>query len=103
MIATQRLSHRPTKQANILINDNGTALLADFGLMTILTEHSAVPFSVTVASAAGTVRWMSPELLFGMNSAPSRQSDRYALGMVVYEVSRPSSLNMIHHSSTVRF
>ena len=103
MITTQRLSHHPTEQANILINDDGVALLADFGLMSILIEHGTVSFSATVTSAAGTVRWMSPELLFGTNSAPSRQSDRYALGMVVYEVSRPSSLTMIHHLSTARF
>jgi len=29
---------------------------------------------------------MSPELLFGQNNPPSRESDRYALGMVIYEV-----------------
>ena len=30
---------------------------------------------------------MSPELLFGQNSSPTRESDIYALGMVIYEVS----------------
>ena len=30
---------------------------------------------------------MSPELLFGQNSSPTRESDNYALGMVIYEVS----------------
>ena len=39
----------------------------------------------------GTTRWMSPELLdpdqFGISdSRPTKQSDCYALGMVVYEV-----------------
>ena len=46
-------------------------------------------------TAGGTYRWMSPELLdperFGMpqseGNRPTRQSDCYALGMVVYEVS----------------
>ena len=41
----------------------------------------------------GTEGWMSPELLvpevFGLNdSRPTKQSDCYALGMVVYEVRR---------------
>jgi len=42
-------------------------------------------------TAGGTVRWMSPELLdpdrFGFaDDRPTKQSDCYALGMVVYEV-----------------
>jgi len=45
-------------------------------------------------TGGGTRRWMSPELLhpemFGMpeseNNRPTRQSDCYALGMVIYEV-----------------
>ena len=46
-------------------------------------------------TGGGTRRWMSPELLiperFGMHGSeagrPTRQSDCYALGMVIYEVS----------------
>ena len=39
----------------------------------------------------GPIRWMSPELLvpdrFGLSSqSPTRESDCYALGMVIYEV-----------------
>jgi hypothetical protein len=42
-------------------------------------------------TAGGTHRWMSPELLdpdrFGAKDwRPTKQSDCYALGMVVYEV-----------------
>jgi len=55
--------------------------------MTILIDLSTIPLSATTVSSAGTVRWMSRELLFGKNSAPTRESDCYALGMVIYEVS----------------
>ena len=82
----------PAEQANILVDDYGTARLADFGLMTISVDLSTIPLSATTFSSAGTVRWMSPELLFGQNSPPSRESDCYALGMVVYEVSWLHSL-----------
>ena len=42
-------------------------------------------------TAEGTIPWMSPELLhpekFGLeDSLPTLASDRYALGMVIYEV-----------------
>ena len=57
-----------------------------------MTDLSTNLLSNTVSSLCGTIRWMSPELLdpthFGSDGLPSRQSDCYALGMVIYEVSR---------------
>ena len=68
----------------------GTAHLGDFGLM-VLTDLSTVLLSNTAAPSCGTTRWMSPELLdmvrFGSDGLPSRESDCYALGMTIYEVS----------------
>ena len=78
------------KQANVLVDNTGTARIADFGLMT-MADLSAVLLSETAVSPGGTLSWMSPELLdplrFGSNGRPTRESDCYALGMVVYEVS----------------
>jgi serine/threonine protein kinase len=58
----------------------------------IMTDLSTVLLSNTADPSCGTIRWMSPELLdpthFGSDGLPSRQSDCYALGMVIYEVSR---------------
>ena len=58
----------------------------------IMTDLSMGLFSNTVVSPCGTIRWMSPELLdtvhFGSDGLPSRESDCYALGMTIYEVSR---------------
>ena len=97
-------SHSP-KKANILVNRDRRACLADFGLTTItgvVTPASARTSWVSLFSndtlmsftGGGTYRWMSPELLdperFGVpeseGSRPTRQSDCYALGMVIYEV-----------------
>ncbi|KAF9784798.1 kinase-like domain-containing protein [Thelephora terrestris] len=78
--------HGDLKGANILVNDEGIACLADFGLMTILIENGTISLSATAVSSAGTVPWMSPELLSGKISKPTPQSDCYALGMVIYEV-----------------
>ncbi|KAF9648138.1 kinase-like protein [Thelephora ganbajun] len=80
------VAHGDLKGANILVDDNGTARLADFGLMAILIDLSTIPLSATTVSSVGTVCWMSPELLFGQNSPRTCQSDCYALGMVIYEV-----------------
>ena len=89
-------------QANILVNQSFRACLADFGLSTIIgieRRAAANPSLTSMTSktslmsftAGGTPRWMSPELLdpdrFGITDCrPTKQSDCYALGMVVYEV-----------------
>ena len=67
----------------------GTTRIADFGLMT-MTDLSTMVLSKSVVSPGGTLGWMSPELLdpprFGSDGCPTRESDCYALSMVVYEV-----------------
>jgi len=72
--------------------------------MTGVTDFSTFFLSETVGSSGGTLCWMSPELLdpqrFGSNGRPTRESDRYAVGMVIYEVSclRMSRPALIHPS-----
>jgi len=79
------------KQANILVDNTGTARVGDFGLMT-MTDQSTILLSESLVSSGGTLCWMSPELLdpprFGSNGRPTCESDCYALGMVIYEVSQ---------------
>ena len=75
---------------NILIDQDGHARLADFGLLTIISDPSN-PTASSSSVKGGTTRWMSPELLdpdrFGSgNGRPTVESDCYALGMVIYEV-----------------
>ena len=74
-------------KANILIDQTGHARLADFGLLTILSDPAN---STSSHTQGGTARWMSPELInpqkFGLeNSRPTKSSDCYAFGMVIYE------------------
>ena len=77
-------------KVNILIDQAKCARLADFGLLTMVSEHTNFP-TPSNSSTGGTTRWMSPELLhpelFGSSDGlPTRASDCYALGMVIYEV-----------------
>lgn len=73
-----------------MIDENGHARLADFGLLTLVSDPTNTVTSHS-ATNAGTTRWMSPELLypehFGFrDSRPTTQSDYYAFGMVILEV-----------------
>lgn len=71
-----------------MIDNNGRALLAGFSLLTMASNQSNTSLPTGLG---GTIRWMSPELLlpeaFAMkDSRPTKGSDCYALGMVIYEV-----------------
>jgi serine/threonine protein kinase len=74
----------------VVIDKNGQARLADFGLLTFVSDPSNPTGSSSVTNS-GTTRWMGPELLhpelFGFQQCrPTKKSDCYALGMVILEV-----------------
>ena len=77
-------------KANILINREGRARIADFSLLTIIPDKAYFMSAISF-SEGGSTRWMSPELLdpersgFG-DGRPTKESDCYALGMLIYEV-----------------
>lgn len=72
--------HRDIKPQNVLIKDDGTVKLTDFGIALAgdaiqLTRHDSV---------LGSVHYMAPELSRGEGA--TKQSDIYALGVVFYEL-----------------
>ena len=83
------LSYGTHFKANILIDEAGCARLADFGLLTIISDPANFLFSSSY-SQGGTIRWTSPERItpqeFGLKDGrPTKSSDSYSLGMVIYE------------------
>ena len=92
-------------QANILINSDRRACLADFGLAAIIEDASSGD-GPSGHKAGGTTRWMAPEILdperFGYTKRsrrrlPSRSTDAYALGMTILEVRMSSSPPFFSH------
>ena len=72
------------------MKDDGRACLADFGLMSIILDLAA-DLTTAPERSGGTYRWMSPELFdpkrFKLPRAQvTKETDCYALGMVIYEV-----------------
>jgi serine/threonine protein kinase len=71
--------HRDVKPANIILNRDGRAVLADFGLV-LLEEGGA-----TAGDAFGTPHYMAPEQVVSSASADGL-SDLYSLGVILYEM-----------------
>ncbi len=70
--------HRDLKPSNIVVDGDGHVHIADFGIAAFVsTAAGEIPL-------AGTPAFMAPGLFH--HKQPTKQSDLYALGMVLYEV-----------------
>jgi serine/threonine protein kinase len=76
----QGVTHRDVKSANILLDVAGKALVTDFGLARLETDHSLT----TTGNILGTLRYMSPEQALGKGMVDHR-TDIYSLGATLYE------------------
>lgn len=72
--------HRDIKPHNILIDDDGTVKITDFGIAVALSQNSITQTN----SLLGSVQYISPEQARG--NLVTTQSDIYSLGIVLYEM-----------------
>lgn len=75
-----RIIHRDLKPQNILIDEQGTVKITDFGIAVALSETSITQTN----SMLGSVHYLSPEQARG--SMATNQSDIYAIGIILYEM-----------------
>ena len=75
--------HRDIKSFNILLSEDFSAKLSDYGLAKIKKNGTS---STTAVQAVGTLSWMAPELLEGDDPLYSIYSDIYSYGLVLLEM-----------------
>ena len=76
----QNIIHRDIKPQNVLVKDDGTVKITDFG---IALAHNAVQLTQTDA-VLGSAHYLPPEITRG--EIATVQSDIYSLGIVFYEL-----------------
>jgi serine/threonine-protein kinase len=71
--------HRDIKPANIMIHEDGTAKVTDFGVAKIVSQQMTI-----AGTMMGTPSYMSPEQVQG--GAISGRADQFSLAVIAYEV-----------------
>lgn len=75
-----QIIHRDVKPHNVLINSNGVAKLADFGIARAIDQSNVTESNKVM----GSVHYLSPEQARG--SYVDERTDIYSLGIVMYEL-----------------
>jgi serine/threonine protein phosphatase PrpC len=79
----KEIIHRDIKPENVLIDQNGTVKIIDFGSVHVAgLEESAAPAGKP--GLVGTLDYTAPE--YHMGEAPTDRSDIYSLGVIAYEL-----------------
>lgn len=86
----RNIIHGDLMPPNVLIDHNGNALLADFGLSRLLADHETSFFK---SHGPGAIRWAAPEIIpldpekpDDEVSKPNKASDIYSFGCIMMQV-----------------
>ncbi|XP_011047641.1 PREDICTED: probable receptor-like protein kinase At5g39020 isoform X6 [Populus euphratica] len=97
-----QILHFDIKPHNILLDENFTPKISDFGLAKLYPTNNSI---VSLTMARGTIGYMAPELFYKSIGGVSYKADVYSFGMLLMEmVGRRKNLNTLaNHSSQMYF
>ena len=97
-----QILHFDIKPHNILLDENFTPKVSDFGLAKLYLANDSI---VSLTAARGTLGYMAPELFYKNIGGVSYKADVYSFGMLLLEMaSRRKNVNAFaDHSSQIYF
>jgi serine/threonine protein kinase len=97
-----KILHFDIKPHNILLDENFTPKVSDFGLAKLYPVQNSI---ITMTAARGTIGYMAPELFYKNLGGVSYKADVYSFGMLLMEMAgRRKNLNAhAEHSSQLYF
>eukprot|EP01097_Dermamoeba_algensis_P001374 TRINITY_DN1518_c0_g1_i1.p1 TRINITY_DN1518_c0_g1~~TRINITY_DN1518_c0_g1_i1.p1 ORF type:complete len:568 (+),score=89.75 TRINITY_DN1518_c0_g1_i1:247-1704(+) len=94
-----QIIHRDLKTANLLVDDNLTVKVCDFGLSQLKPREDYLRDGAE--GAKGTPLWMAPEVLMGQQF--NEKADVYSFGIVLWElITRTEPFQEYHSFETFR-
>jgi serine/threonine protein kinase len=97
-----QILHFDIKPHNILLDENFTPKVSDFGLAKLYPVNDSI---VSLTAARGTLGYMAPELFYKNIGGVSYKADVYSFGMLLMEMAgRRKNINAFaEHSSQLYF
>jgi serine/threonine protein kinase len=97
-----QILHFDIKPHNILLDENFTPKISDFGLAKLYSVDNSI---VSLTAARGTLGYMAPELFYKNIGGVSYKSDVYSFGMLLMEMAsrRKNVSAFVEHSSEIYF
>ncbi|GLT57763.1 hypothetical protein SLA2020_307120 [Shorea laevis] len=97
-----QILHFDIKPHNILLDENFTPKVSDFGLAKLYPVNDSI---VSLTAARGTLGYMAPELFYKNIGGVSYKADVYSFGMLLMEMAgRRRNINAsAEHSSQIYF
>lgn len=87
---SQNIVHGDLTGSNVLMDENGRACLADYGLALIVASSTDMRTSTTeTCNSPNAARWAAPELFLGENEIdfrPTLSSDVYSFGCIMLQI-----------------
>jgi serine/threonine protein kinase len=89
------LIHRDLKPDNVAFLEDGTLMLFDLGLCTVVKRCATIDTVYEMTGGTGSLRYMAPEV--ALNKPYNEKCDLYSFGVLLWQMVMIDSIKHVHH------